>query len=116
MHSARLHFRVHTKMTYDDMNMYIIYRSSTIAPKSILAHPLSKNHFSKCLQVLKKILSVYLDILYSLTKFREKRHFFVMYEKDNFRCYKIAIYVTFIFLFIKAARNFFSLQNFGGCT
>jgi hypothetical protein len=63
-------------------------------------HPLVKNHFSKYLKILKKILSVHLDILCSLTKLCKKKIIFVTYVKKTiFLCYKIAIYVAVFCLF-----------------
>jgi hypothetical protein len=53
-----------------------------------------QKHTPKCLEVLKKYLGVHLDVLCSLTKFREK-YFGRLSKKGNFRCSKIAIYVTF---------------------
>jgi hypothetical protein len=48
----------------------------------------------------KKILSVHLDILCSLTKFCKKNNNFCdLCKKDNFLCYKIAIYIAVFSLF-----------------
>jgi hypothetical protein len=47
-------------------------------------HSLAKNYFSKYPKILKKIVSVHLHILCSLTKFCKKKIFFGAYVKNQF--------------------------------
>jgi hypothetical protein len=63
-------------------------------------HPLAKNHFSKCLKILKKKFSVHLDILYSLAKFCKKKIIFVTCVKRQFfmlqNCYLRSCFLSFL--------------------
>jgi hypothetical protein len=58
--------------------------------------------------VQKKYLGVYLDILYSLTKFHKKKIFFVACaKKEKNWCSKIAIYMNLFVFFTHAKKKSF---------
>jgi hypothetical protein len=85
-----------------------LYIYENYAEIQVYMHPLVKNHFSKCQKILKKFLSVHLDILCSLTKFCEKKdNFCDLCKKDNFLCSKIAIYVAIFLSFLHRAQKMF---------
>jgi hypothetical protein len=79
--------------------------------------PAGQKLFFKMFKILKKIVSVHLHILCSLTKSCKKKIFFVAYVKRQiFMVQNYYLCNIFFIFFIQATKNVFLHQNFGGWT